>query len=1110
MARGSPGPAEDPGLERLTPGPGSPALTPGQTPRQPPAAAVAADLAGQRRPKRRTWVHLASTDRRAEEIGRALAALAPEIEVLVLPPWDCLPVDRASPGRDVMGRRMSVLRRLAGHAAARILLVSPESLVQRVPPAKAVAAAYRVTVGQPLDRDALFAFASGAGYVVDDRIDEPGEIALFGEVVDLFPADAAQPVRIATDAEGVVSELRIYDPITQRTEFAVPDFTFGPASELLLDAADKMAREPGVEHRMGAHYGALPSLFDLLPKAVLTQDDLFAQRLAESLEQVADAYEAHRLLSAVGDAPTPERSGLYLAAEDVAAGLAGWTPRSLALRDIAPAPSAAGSRNPGRAFCDLVKVERASGRRVILAGLAHERRALARALARGLDIAPITVGSWAEALALEPGVVGSFELDIDTGFIDAGQGLTVIAATDVLGGRLAARGRGASRDLLIADPDLRLGDVVLHEDHGIGVLRELQTLEIDGVVHDTLRLEYHGGASLLSPVDEIGRIWRYGAEAEAVSFDRLKGEAWAKRRADVSRHLDDVAAGLVELARVRAAATCEPVIPPAAAYARFAARFGYPETPDQAAAIAAVLDDLASGKPMDRLVCGDVGFGKTEVALRAAAAVALSGHQVALCAPTTVLAKQHFQTFQRRFAGTGINVEQLSRLVAARDVTAVREAVAVGEAQILIGTHALAGEHVAFADLGLMIIDEEQKFGAAVKQRLRDLAIGGHLLSMTATPIPRTLQAAMIGVQDVSVIASPPARRRPIRTFLAPFDPASVRTALLRETRRGGQSFLVAPRIEDIAPLAAQLESLTPELVVRIAHGELPADEVDRVMVGFAEGEGDVLLATNIIESGLDVPRANTMIISRPDRFGLSQLHQLRGRVGRGRVQGIAYLLHDPAEELSDATLARLSTLEAFDRLGSGLAISARDLDLRGGGDLTGDDQAGHMQMIGATLYHRLLDRAIGVAKGEAPQDAAPPGIQLGERGSIPVEHVPDAVTRINLYARLARLTTAEAIDDFEDELQDRFGPMPPALSLLLSQTRLGALARSAGVKDVTAGPKAVALTFVTTGGASCPQAVAKLAPGSAVKSGRLIVPLATEDVTVRATLVERVLAALA
>jgi transcription-repair coupling factor (superfamily II helicase) len=1097
------------GGERLVPGSGASPDAPGRSKRQMPASAVAVALAEQQIDLGATWVYLASSDRRAEEIGRALAWLAPAIEVLVLPPWDCLPYDRASPAREVMGRRVAVLRRLRAGDIARVLLVSPESLVQRLPPGDTIGAIFPVTLHDRLDRETLFAFANRAGYVVDDRIDEPGEIALFGEVVDVFPADAALPVRISVDAAGVVTDLRLYDPITQRTAQSIPEVTLGPASEVVLTQMDTEGREAGIEHRMAALHGALPSLFDLLPNATVTQDPLFAARLDESLAQIDDAYEAHRMLRLSGDMAAPEPAGLYLNAELVQEGLQGWEARNLDLAGVTAAPSVAGARNPGRAFCQWIETEQKAGRRVVLAGLAHERRSLSRALARGLKITPSTAATWKDAAGAAPGSVCTIDLDIDAGFVDVEQGLTVIAASDVLGGRLAARNRYGP-DLLTPEPDLRPGDVVLHEDHGIGVLRELQTLEVDGVTHDTLRLEYHGGASVLAPVAEIGRIWRYGAEEEAVSLDRLKGNAWQKRRADVSRHLDEAALRLVELAKARAAATCEPISPPAALYTRFAARFGYPETPDQSAAIEAVLVDLASGHPMDRLICGDVGFGKTEVALRAAAAVALSGRQVALCAPTTVLAKQHYQTFQRRFAGTGLKVEQLSRLVAARDAKAVRQAIAKGKANIVIGTHALAGEQVAFADLGLMIIDEEQKFGSAVKQRLRDMAHEAHLLSMTATPIPRTLQSAMIGVQDVSVIASPPARRRPIRTFLAPFDPASVRTALLREKRRGGQSFLVAPRIEDIAPLAAQLKTFAPELSVRVAHGELPADEVDSVMVSFAEGDGDVVLATNIIESGLDVPRANTMIIWRPDRFGLSQLHQLRGRVGRGRVQGIAYLLHDPAEELSDATRARLSTLEAFDRLGSGLAISARDLDLRGAGDLIGDDQAGHMQMIGAALYHRLLDRAVRAARGEAVEDLSPPVIRLGESGVIPVEHVPDAVTRINLYGKLARLTTIEEIDAFEDELEDRFGALPDALRRLLAQARLAALARAAGVLEVSAGPKAVALTLAAGHENACLKRVAKLAPAAELKSDRLIVPLTSEDTAQRLEIVEALLTAIA
>lgn len=418
--------------------------------------------------------------------------------------------------------------------------------------------------------------------------------------------------------------------------------------------------------------------------------------------------------------------------------------------------------------------------------------------------------------------------------------------------------------------------------------------------------------------------------------------------------------------------------------------------------------------------------------------------------------------------------------------------------------------HVGFDSLGLMIIDEEQKFGAALKTQLRDLAQDGHLLTLTATPIPRTLQAAMVGIQDVSLIASPPARRRPIRTFLAPFDPASLRTALLREKRRGGQSVFVVPRIEDIGSLSERLAQLAPELSVLVAHGGLSAEDADAVMVGFADGRGDVLLATNIIESGLDVPRANTMFVWRPDRFGLSQLHQLRGRVGRGRVQGVAYLLADPDDDMSEATRARLSTLEAFDRLGSGLAISARDLDLRGGGDLVGEDQAGHIRMIGAALYQRLLERAVRVARGEAQVVEWSPVLNLGETGAIPLDYVPDPVTRINLYARLTRLEGLAEIDSFEEELNDRFGVVPTATVNLLGLTRLQILARAAKVRQVSAGPKGLALTLDPSDAPAALARTARATPQARLDVNRLLITAPIDDGEARRLLVERLLQALA
>ena len=1053
-----------------------------------PAAAVAARLAAAlcgAGGEAAAVLYVADGERRADEVARALAVLAPDIDVVPLPAWDCLPYDRASPSREVMGRRMAALARIAQPAGGpRVLVTSPEALVQRLPPSEALAGgAFTLRVGDTLDRDALAAFATRTGYASEDRTDEPGELLILGEVVDAFPPDRAQPVRARLDARDRVESLELYDPLTQRSASAVDEVTLGPASEWVAAEGGAAERDAGAEHRLAQAYPSLRTVFDLLPKARAEVEPGAAGRAAVLLEQVEEAFRTQRdFADASAPAPDPPRA-LYLTAEELGAGLSAPEALDLDLEGVAPAPRFASAANPGRAFCDAVRAALAAGRRVVLTGLAHELRSLARALERGLDLTPRPAGDWAAARRGEG--VAALEADLSDGWEDTRSGLLVLTASDVLGGRVAARRPKAAA--LLAEPELRVGDVVIHEDHGVGVLRDLDRVEAGGTARDVLRLEYHGGDTVLAPVEEFGRVWRYGAEAEAVTLDRLKGDGWNKRRAAVSAQIDEDARMLVKRAREREAAVAAPVAPPKAAYARFAARFAFPETPDQKDAIAAVLGDLASGRPMDRLVCGDVGFGKTEVALRAAAAVALAGRQVALAAPTTVLARQHAQVFERRFAGTGVKVAQLSRLVDGAEARAVKAGLASGEIGVVVGTHALGSEGVAFCDLALMILDEEQKFGAKLKAALH--AKAPHLLALTATPIPRTLQTAMVGVQEVSVIASPPARRRPIRTFLAPFDAATLRTALLREKRRGGQSFVVAPRISDLDELAARLAEVTPELTVAVAHGELPADEVDAVMVDFADGRGDVLLATNIIESGLDVPRANTMLVWRADRFGLSQLHQLRGRVGRSRVQGVAYLFTDPDEEVSDATRARLSTLEAFDRLGSGLEISARDLDLRGGGDLGGEQQAGHMKLIGAALHHRLMERAVRVARGDAPEADWTPELQLGEAAALPVAYIPDPVVRINLYARLSRLASAEEVDAFEEELDDRFGPIPPEATALLASARLSVLARAAGVRRLVAGPAGVALDLdpaseAAASGLAATDAALTFKPGRLVLAG--------------------------
>ncbi|MCB5174422.1 DEAD/DEAH box helicase [Microvirga lenta] len=1013
---------------------------------------------------------VAASERRAADLVRVLAVLAPDLPTMFFPRWDCLPYDRAPPSRRVMGRRLAILKALAeDRKTAPILVTTPLGVLQRVPPRTELARAELVLrPGDDLSHERIEEGLRRLGYILDERVDEPGEAALRGQVLDIYPAGTETPVRVEHD-EGRIVALRPFDAASQLAEGEMPELRLLPASEhFATGAGEADFPAPGSEHRLAEFFERLDDLPTLLPDASVFLDAGAEARIAAAWEQIRDAHESRTKLrperAEGGRSLAPDR--LYLTEQEWAAYLDAASVTRLSENpddpDLAPPPVFATHARPFRRFADFVLDELDQDRRVVLAGAGEaDLRPLLRALADDADTPVETVKDWS-AVEAAPGRVLALALPLDQGFRDRESGTVAIAAADVIGSRARAAIEQVIRPTDIAGTELefRLGDVVVHRDHGLGVLTGLESVLADGTAADLLRLSYADEATLMVPVDEMDRVWRYGASAEAVTLDRIDGDAWAKRRAKVEAEIAESAARLIAAVQARNEAEAPKLVPPRASYERFAARFPFSETPDQTTAIAAILTDLASGCPMNRLVCGDVGFGKTEVALRAAAAAALAGKQVAVVAPTTVLVRQHVKTFERRFEGLGIKVGHLSRLVSPGDAKAVKVGIADGTIRIVVGTHALSGRGVRFADLGLVVIDEEQRFGAAQKTKLRNLAQDIHLLTLTATPIPRTLQAALVGLQDLSVIATPPSQRQPIRTFLIPFDETTVREALLREQRRGGQSFFVCPRIEDIEPLSRRLAEIVPELETVVIHGGMPPAEIDDAMVRFADGGGDVLLATNIIESGLDVPCANTMLIWHPDRFGLAQLHQLRGRVGRSRVRGIAYLLTDPARPLARSTRKRLETLESLDRLGAGFAISARDLDQRGAGDLFGEDQAGHMKLIGVSLYQHLLSKALAGARGENGADEAPPELNIDAPGHVPEDYVPEVEVRINLYARLARLEDEDEVDALEDEIRNRFGPPPAAVERLVALARLREQCRDRAVARIDAGPQAIALTF--------------------------------------------------
>lgn len=1022
-----------------------------RAPREPSSAAVAARVARQRARRARTLLLLATNERRAEEIAEALTVTAADREVLVMPPWDSLPYDRVEPSRDVMGRRLAVLAALAEpNARARVVVTSPEGLLQRTPPPAALTPRRRLKVGDVLDRAALELFATRSGWRFDERVDEPGEIALLSAVLEIFPPSATRPLRVMLDEEDRIQDIRTFDPVTQRSEAPVDGVEMGPVSEVRFDGRE--CAEPGeaaFEARLVQSHGALASLFDHIGDPVLRAEPGAVDRLQRVWSQIVEAYETRCRFSSAAPPPPPE--ALYLKLEACAGRLADI--QEIKLGGINVTPDFAAARSPGRALKNFVTERLRAGDRVILTGTELERKSLLRTLKRHGYAEIGVAASWKAALGSADSAVMFVDAEFDRGFVDEANRLTVVTPSDVLGGRVSRQAHG--RAVNLGETELRLGDVVIHEDHGVGVLEALERVEVEGVHRDLLRLGYHGGASVLAPVEDLGRIWRYGSEASGLTLDRLNTDGWSRRRAEVSAQIEAAAEVLARRARDRARASTAPVSPPEPAYRQFAAGFAFPESPDQAAAIEAVLLDLASGRPMDRLICGDVGFGKTEVALRAAAAVALAGRQMMIVAPTTVLARQHYEVFRRRFESTGVKVGLMMGALTDKADAEVRRGWADGDILVAVGTQAMADEGFRAADLALVVIDEEHRFGAQMKADLAQRA--PHRLTMSATPIPRTLQASLAGVQDVSILASPPARRRPVRTYQIEVDDASIRLALMREQARGGQSFVVVPRVQDIAPLAERLAELVPELQVAVAHGRLKPAALETAVATFAAGEGDVLLATNIIENGLDVPRANTMLVWRPDLFGLAQLHQLRGRVGRGRRQGFAYLMTDPDAPPEANVLARLSTLQALDRLGAGFAISARDLDLRGGGDLVGEEQAGHIRLIGSALYQQLLARAVREVSSEIePQRAAK--LNLGGSGHLPSDYAPDVNARLDLHARLAHASSVEAVDALHEEVEDRFGPAPEPVEALFTSRRLAALATGAGVMELSCGPKGTAV----------------------------------------------------
>ena len=1094
-----------------------------------PEGADAMALAGLVR-EASTVLHVARDDARQAQLAEAVAFFAPKARIIRIPAWDCLPYDRVSPNREIASERVDAFCTLAEASTdgePLLVLTTVNALLQRVPPRAAfVGSSYRLRTGEKLSIDGLMEFLPGNGYERSAIVREPGEYAVRGGLVDLFPTGAAEPIRIDLFGD-VVERIRSFDPATQRSLELREDAVLKPVSEVFLDkvsierfrlgyrelfgavsgdplyaAISEGRMQIGMEHWMPLFHDHMETLFDYLPDAICTLDHQVGEACHARLETIADFYAARRNLigkeSAAGRAEEtgasyrplpPER--LYLSARDWESSFAKrWvgqfapfsTPQGVvgfdAVLDLecrqtptfalvrANVPKGDGREETPQNVFDAVRVyaeaEQAKGRRILIAAFTAGSRERLRSLLadHGLRTsAPIDAFDALIKLPLE--TVGLAVLGIERGFVSPD--VVVLGEQDILGDRLvrASRPKRRAENFITAATELAPGDHVVHIEHGIGRYDGLETITAGGAPHDCLRLVYAGNDRLFVPVENVEVLTRYGSSDAEVTLDRLGSLAWQTRKSKLKDRLRDMANELIKIAAQRALKPGEVIAPPSGLYDEFCARFSYQETEDQARAIDETVADLSSGKSMDRMICGDVGFGKTEVALRAGFSAVMGGDQVAVICPTTLLCRQHFAVFRERFDGLPVRIEQLSRLVATKDAERVRRELASGDVDIVIGTHALFGKGVSFKKLGLVIVDEEQHFGVAQKEKLKQLKANVHVLTLTATPIPRTLQMALAGVKDMSVIATPPVDRLAVRTFVLPYDPVVVREAILREHFRGGQIFYVCPRIEDLGGIRERLAELVPEVKIAVAHGRMSARALEDVMTAFYERRIDLLLSTQIIESGLDIPSANTLIVHRADMFGLAQLYQLRGRVGRSKLRAYCYLTVPPRHVLTTAAEKRLEVMQTLDTLGAGFTLASHDLDIRGAGNLLGEEQSGHIREVGVELYQQLLEEAIAQARGETVADEEwTPHISIGLPVFIPEAYVADLGIRLSLYRRLANLAQEGVIEGFAAELIDRFGPIPAEVENLLKVVVVKLMCRRCNIDKIDVGPKGITLSF--------------------------------------------------
>jgi transcription-repair coupling factor (superfamily II helicase) len=1023
------------------------------------------------------------------------------------PAWETLPYDLFSPHPDIVSQRLRMLSTLP-RLAKGIVVVDLETALQRLPPQTYIDGhAFDLSVSEVLDVAAFRDRLSGAGYVSSSQVMAPGEFAVRGSIIDLYPMGSAAPYRIDLFDDEVES-IRVFDPETQRSGDRVQALRLLPAREfpLTADGIQNFKRRfrnrfpgdltrmgiyrdiaegappPGIEYYLPLFFDTTATLFDYLPSNTIVAAETDERgAAAQVFGEIASRYEQR---GHDGERPILEPAEVFSSVDELVQRLAALRRIELLRVELDPLTQSlpyqnfatrsppglridARSEEPAR---ELARFLNDFQGRVLIAAESAGRREMLLDILQRRNVRPQPVDSWSAFVeGSEPLAITVSPLS--TGLVLTEPPLALIAEEQLFGerARQERRRRRAERDpeKIIRDlTDLRPGSPVVHEDYGVGRFVSLATLEVGGLTNEFLLLEYADGDKLYVPVNALDRVSRYtGAPAETAPLHKLGTDTWEKAKRKAAQRIHDTAAELLDLYSRRAARQGEQLVANEVELRTFEAAFPFEETPDQSQAIEQVIADLASSKPMDRVVCGDVGFGKTEVALRAAFVTVQAGKQVAVLVPTTLLAQQHYQTFADRFADWPVKVEALSRFRSAREVDQVLQSLESGQTDIVIGTHRLLQSGVKFGRLGLLIIDEEHRFGVKDKEKLKQLRAEVDVLTLTATPIPRTLNMAMGGLRELSLITTPPAARLSIKTFVSQWDSATIREACLREIRRGGQIYYVHNSVDTIERTARAVAELVPEARIAIGHGQMRERELEQVMLDFYHQRTNLLVCTTIVESGIDVPSANTIVIDRADKLGLAQLHQLRGRVGRSHHQAYAYLLTPPRNAMTADAAKRLEAIESLEDLGAGFTLATHDLEIRGAGELLGEEQTGQIQEIGYALYMEMLERAVNALKsGKIPQLDQPlhqgPEVELHVASLLPDNYLPDVHLRLVLYKRIAAAASADELRELQVEMIDRFGLLPEPAKNLFRIAGYKQTARELGLRKIDVGPGGGSVTF--------------------------------------------------